>query len=248
MNKLQIKLINVYDLPLVSNVCDQDLCEVIALSKVSMAHVTMKQGNVSLWHRHARMTEVYFVLTGEGILYYGDKALKVMPGAYLVIPPHMPHRLKNTGPGDLEHLVFAIPAFDPTDVELLPSMPEKDVTADVFSYKKAPLTALDGALIHELMNAAERKELDVALAVGLLSAGRKAIPHYHRVSDELYYVIDGAGEARVGEQTFPIKKGSLVCVPIDQVHALENGSDVSELKILCVSCPAYRDGDFLFEK
>ncbi len=240
------KLIDVYELPTVDNVCNQILREVISLPKVSMAHVIMNEGNVSLWHQHSKMTEVYFILEGEGILYYGERALKVEKGAYLVIPPNTPHKLRNTGNSDLEHLVFAIPPFNPEDVEILDDSPTEDITPEKFSYEKPPITALDGALIYELMNADERKSLGVALAVGFLPQGRKAIPHHHRISEEIYYVTNGVGRVRVGKQNFEVKKGSVVYVPTNKIHALENGSDSEELKVLCVSSPSYTEGDFLF--
>lgn len=241
------RLIDVYKLPTTDNVCNQVLREIISLPKVSMAHVIMNIGNVSLWHQHSRMSEVYFILDGEGILYYGDKALQAEKGAYLVLPPNTPHKLRNIGKSDLGHLVFAIPPFNPEYVEILDSPPNENVIPYKFSHDKPPLTALDGALIYELMNAKERKELDIALAVGNLPANRKAIPHYHRISEELYYIIEGFGRARVGEQDFEIKKGSLIYVPTNTVHALENGSGSEELKVLCISSPAYTEGDFILK-
>ncbi|MBU4069882.1 MAG: cupin domain-containing protein [Nanoarchaeota archaeon] len=241
------RLIEVYKLPTVDNVCNQILREVISLPKVSMAHVIMNKGNVSLWHQHSKMTEVYFILSGEGVLYYGDKALQAEKGIYLVLPLNTPHKLRNIGKSDLEHLVFAIPPFDPEDVKILDSSPTENIIPAKLSYDKPPITALDGALIYELMNVEEREQLDVALAVGFLPAGRKAIPHYHKISEELYYVTDGFGRVRVGEQDFEVKKGSIIYIPTDKVHALENESDLEELKVLCVSSPSYTEGDFILK-
>ncbi len=239
-------MIDTYSLPSVYNVCDQTLREVIALPKVSMAHVTMEANDASLLHQHSAMTEVYFILQGEGVLYHGERALKAEKGAYLVIPKNTPHQLRNTGNTDLEHLVFAIPPFNPKDVEVLKT-PTKETTPEIFSHEKPQVTALDGALIHELMSADERQHLDVALAVGFLPPGRKAIPHHHRISEEIYYVTDGTGKVRVGEKAFEVKKGSAVYVPVNTVHALENGSATEELKVLCVSSPSYTEGDFVLE-
>ena len=170
--------------------------------------------------------------------------MKAEPGAYLVIPKNTPHHLRNTGKPDLEHLVFAIPPFNPKDVEILKT-PTKETAPEKSSYGKPPMTAKDGALIYELMSAEERQQLDVALAVGFLPKGKKAIPHHHRISEEIYYVTDGTGKVRVGEKTFEVKKGSPVYVPANTVHALENGSNSEELKVLCVSSPAYTGGDFV---
>ncbi len=238
------KFVDVYSLPPVPNVCDQILREVVSLPKVSMAHVIMDSGNVSLWHKHSRMTEVYFILEGEGILYHGSRAMRVRKGAYLVILAGTPHKLKNTGSTRLEHLVFAIPPFDPEDVILLDEKPE-EFQEHEFRQEKEPITALDGALVYELMTPEERRKYDVALAVGILPRARKAIPHYHKKSEELYYIISGQGKVRIGEKEYPVKKGSLARIPVGVVHALENTSQDKDLEVLCVSSPAYTDGDFI---
>ena len=242
------RLINVYDLPTVYNVCNQILREIISLPKVSMAHVIMEEGNVSLWHKHSNMGEIYFILEGEGILYQGNRSLKVKEDSYQIISKNTPHALENTGKSNLEHLVFAIPPFNLEDVEILNDSSSKDFISEEFKYDKSPITALDGALIYELMNEKERKDLDVALAVGFLPQRKKAIPHHHLISEELYYVTKGEGKVKVGKQIFGVKKGSVICVPVNQTHALENESDSEELKILCVSSPSYTEGDFILEK
>ncbi len=242
------KLIDVYELPTVDNVCNQILREVISLPKVSMAHVTMNPGHTSLWHQHSRMSEVYVVLDGEGVLFYGDKSIIAKKGAYLMLPPKTPHKLRNTGNSDLEHLVFAVPPFDPKDVKLLEDFANEKYIPETFDYEKPPITALDGALIHELIPPKERKRLDIALAAGFLPIGRKAIPHYHTISEEIYYVFSGSGKIRVGEEHFEIKKGSVIYVPRNKVHALENKSEVDDLQVLCVTSPAYTEKDFIFEQ
>jgi len=129
------KLIDVYGLPTVDNVCNQILREVLSLPKVSMAHVTMKPGNTSLWHQHSRMSEIYFVLDGEGVLFYGNKSIIAKRGTYLMLPPKTPHKLRNTGNSDLEHLVFAIPPFDPKDVELLDDFANEKYVPEIFDYE-----------------------------------------------------------------------------------------------------------------
>jgi len=238
---------NTYNLPTVENICNQILREVIALPKVSMAHVTMAPGNVSLWHDHVEMNEVYFILKGTGILTYGNRALTATKGAYLVIPPNTPHKLKNTGNTDLEHLVFALPPFSPDDVRLIDEPNNlKEPIPEEYKQEKKPITALDGALIYELITESERKRLDLALAMGFLPAGRKAIPHFHKICEELYYVTSGHGSVKIDGQSYEIKKGSVIHIPLNAVHALENSNQTEELQILCVSSPAYREGDFIY--
>lgn len=236
-------LVDTYELPTVSNICNQVLREVITLPKVSMAHVIMSPGNVSLLHQHLSMSEIYFILEGEGILFHGEKALQAEKGAYQVLPPKTPHKLRNTGDRELEHLVFAAPPFNPEEVYLLKDTSEEPAP-DKFLYEKPPFSALDGAIVYELMTVSERRELDVALAIGFLPRNRKATPHYHKISEEVYYITSGQGRARVEELGFNIKKGSVVYVPANAVHALENTSSVEDLNVLCLSSPSYTDGDF----
>ena len=109
---------NIYELPPVPNVCNQILREIIKLPKVSGAHVTMNQGDESLIHEHNNMKEIYYILSGEGILYCGNTAISVEKGAYISINPNTHHKLHNTGRKQLTHLVFAMPPFNPKDVIL----------------------------------------------------------------------------------------------------------------------------------
>ena len=68
--------------------------------------------------------------------------------------------------------------------------------------------------------------------------GKRAFPfHNHRVNEELFYILQGSGEVRIGEQTHPIRAGDLIaCAPggPETAHQIHNtGSD--ELRYLAVS-------------
>lgn len=75
--------------------------------------------------------------------------------------------------------------------------------------------------------------------VTVLKAGKKAYPfHAHRVNEELFLVLDGAGECRIGDQSFPIRKGDLIAAPPggpETAHQLVNTSPAVDLKVLCIS-------------
>ncbi len=239
----QTNVWNAYDLPTVPNVCDQILRELIRLPSASMAHVIMQPGNVSLLHEHKKMREFYFILEGKGIFYYGDKALGVEKGSSLTIPHSVSHKLKNTTNGKLEHLVFAMPPFDPEDVFLIPdhnSIP----SVEKFKFNKKPFTARDGAKVYEIDSAEERKESGVAFAYGTLSPKRKATLHVHHISDEVYYIISGEGKVTLGDDEYSVRKGSVIHVPTHLPHGLENTTN-GELEVLCLSTPPYQDADFI---
>ncbi len=240
-------LIDVYGLLPVKNICNQILREVLSLQKVSIAHVVMNAKNISLLHKHSRTTEIYYILYGNGILYHGDNASQVEDGACLIIPPETPHKLQNTEKTTLEHLVFAIPPFNPEDLFLLNELDKiKEPHPKVFDNNIMPITAKDGAFIYELLSEEERRMNGVGLAEGVLMPQRKAISHFHEKSDEVYYIISGKGKIKIRDSISEIKGGNLIYIPKRDIHGLENTSAYEELEVLCLSCPPYIEKDFIF--
>jgi uncharacterized cupin superfamily protein len=68
--------------------------------------------------------------------------------------------------------------------------------------------------------------------------GMRAFPrHSHRVNEEMFYVIEGSGELRVGDETHAIRAGDVIACPPggpETAHQIINSGDV-ELKYLAVS-------------
>ena len=68
--------------------------------------------------------------------------------------------------------------------------------------------------------------------------GKRAFPfHSHRVNEEMFFVLEGEGEVRIGAETFPIKAGDLIACPSggpDTAHQIINTSQ-AELRYLAVS-------------
>lgn len=68
--------------------------------------------------------------------------------------------------------------------------------------------------------------------------GKRAFPfHSHRVNEEMFFVLAGSGEVRIGAETYPLRQGDFVCCPIggpETAHQIINtGHD--ELRYLAVS-------------
>ncbi len=72
----------------------------------------------------------------------------------------------------------------------------------------------------------------------VLPPGKRAFPfHSHRVNEEMFFVIEGGGEVRIGEDRHPIRNGDVICCPPggpDTAHQIINTSD-AELKYLAIS-------------
>jgi uncharacterized cupin superfamily protein len=72
----------------------------------------------------------------------------------------------------------------------------------------------------------------------VLAPGKAAFPkHSHRVNEEMFFILDGSGELRLGDATHPVRAGDVIACPPggpDTAHQLINtGGD--ELRFLAVS-------------
>ncbi|NQT22797.1 MAG: cupin domain-containing protein [Candidatus Omnitrophica bacterium] len=112
--------------------------------------------------------------------------------------------------------------------------------------KGKPFVARDGALIFELFRDTGLDIKNMSIASGYLEPGQKAIPHFHKVSEEIYYVLASEGICRIGNIVEAIKWGNAIYIPAGAVHALENLSSSETMKVLAISSPPYQDSDMFF--
>jgi uncharacterized cupin superfamily protein len=71
-----------------------------------------------------------------------------------------------------------------------------------------------------------------------IPAGKRAFPrHAHRVNEEMFFILEGAGEVRIGDRRYPIRSGDVIACPPggpETAHHILN-TGASELKFLAVS-------------
>ncbi|MCC2099295.1 MAG: cupin domain-containing protein, partial [Hyphomicrobiales bacterium] len=74
--------------------------------------------------------------------------------------------------------------------------------------------------------------------ITVLPPGKAAFPaHSHRVNEEMFFVLEGSGELRVGDQTWPVGQGDFIACPPggpETAHQIFNNSK-ADLKYLAVS-------------
>ena len=68
--------------------------------------------------------------------------------------------------------------------------------------------------------------------------GKAAYPyHSHRVNEEMFFLLSGTGELRIGDKTYPVREGDVIACPTggpDTAHQLRNVGD-TDLRYLAVS-------------
>ena len=84
----------------------------------SLAHATLKPGEVSLPHR-LKTSEVYYILAGEGLMHIDGESAGVRANQVIYIPPNSEQYIDNTGEADLVFLCIVDPAWRPEDEAIL---------------------------------------------------------------------------------------------------------------------------------
>lgn len=109
-----------------------------------------------------------------------------------------------------------------------------------------PFISRDGAEVHELINPKNTKIKRLSIARGTLNSSQAAKPHYHKKSEEIYYILDGIGRIKLNDNEFDIITGDVIFVPKKMVHCLKNLSQREELRVLAIESPPYSDDDIFF--
>ena len=72
----------------------------------------------------------------------------------------------------------------------------------------------------------------------IVEPGKRAFPfHVHHAIEEMFFIIEGEGEYRFGEETYPVKAGDLLSAPTggaDRAHQIVNTGKAT-LKYLAFS-------------
>lgn len=64
---------------------------------LTMGYTTIYPSGTTTGHAHADMEEVYFVISGEGIMIVGEDEFEIKPGDGLYVPPGVFHTTNQKG-------------------------------------------------------------------------------------------------------------------------------------------------------
>jgi mannose-6-phosphate isomerase-like protein (cupin superfamily) len=100
----------------------------------------------------------------------------------------------------------------------------------------------DGSEIRELLAHRNSEIRNQSLAEARLPVGASTQEHFHRQTEEIYYITHGSGKIRIGGETRDVKPGDAIAIPPGQKHKLWNTGNVT-LRLLCCCAPAYEHSD-----
>lgn len=114
---------------------------------------------------------------------------------------------------------------------------------DIHNLNDVPaFTTKDGSEIRELLahrNSCIRAQ---SLAEARLPPCCSTTPHYHPLTEEIYYLLTGRGRMRIGEDQREVGPGDAIAIPPGLVHQITN-TGPETLVFLCCCAPAYEHDD-----
>ena len=81
-----------------------------------------------------------------------------------------------------------------------------------------------------------------SLALITITQGNASKPHYHKISEESYFILKGEAIMKVNEQTFSLKQGDAILIEPPEVHQISNHKE-EDLVFLAVCVPAWYPED-----
>lgn len=108
-----------------------------------------------------------------------------------------------------------------------------------------PFITKDGSTIRSLLDLATAPVRNQSLAEATVEAGAATQRHFHRESEEIYYVVEGEGELELDGERAAIGPGAAVLIPPGAWHEIR-ASEAGSLRFLCCCAPPYRHEDTYF--
>ena len=110
--------------------------------------------------------------------------------------------------------------------------------------QQPPFTTRDGSTIRSILDSANAPVRNQSLAEASLPAGGATERHYHRDSEEFYFLLEGSGVMEIDGEEGEVGPGEPVLIPPGAWHQIRVTAD---LRFLCCCAPPYRHEDTYFE-
>ncbi len=116
-------------------------------------------------------------------------------------------------------------------------MAEKKVTEEIDFYRTK-----DGSMIREIFHPNNSGVTRQSLAEARMPPGAETEGHYHRTSEEIYYILQGKSVIRLGKDTMDLTEGEAILIPPGIFHNIKNIGE-TDLIFLCMCSPPYSHND-----
>src|SRR5437764_14778738 len=111
----------------------------------------------------------------------------------------------------------------------------------------SPVTNLNGEVIYEMIGRPPEigGTIHHSLVHVVIPPGKSSHAHYHKVSEETYYILKGVGLMTVDAKKFQLQPGQACLIKPFEIHQIFNEGK-GDLEFLTVSAPAWTPDDSVF--
>ncbi len=109
-----------------------------------------------------------------------------------------------------------------------------------------PFITKDGSTIRSILDRTNAPVQFQSLAEASLPPGGATQRHYHKISEELYFLLEGTGTMEIDGETRPAVPGDAILIPPGAWHQITATSEIA-LRFLCCCAPPYDHADTYFE-
>ena len=107
-----------------------------------------------------------------------------------------------------------------------------------------PFTTRDGSTIRSILDRANAPVEKQSLAEARVPAGGATERHYHQLSEEFYFLLEGEGTMEIDGTTCEVGAEDAILIPPGAWHQIRARMD---LRFLCCCAPPYAHDDTYFE-
>ena len=109
--------------------------------------------------------------------------------------------------------------------------------------QQPPFTTKDGSTIRSILDRANAPVRHQSLAEATVPVGQPTQRHWHRESEEFYYILEGHGTMEIDGEMHPVGPGDGILIPPGAWHQI---TAVETLRFLCCCAPPYAHEDTFF--
>jgi mannose-6-phosphate isomerase-like protein (cupin superfamily) len=106
-----------------------------------------------------------------------------------------------------------------------------------------PFTTKDGSRIRSILDRTNAPVRNQSLAEARVAVGSSTARHYHKNSEEFYFVLEGEGTMEINGEIRSVEPGDAILIPPGSWHRI---TATTSLRFLCCCAPAYSHEDTYF--
>jgi mannose-6-phosphate isomerase-like protein (cupin superfamily) len=110
--------------------------------------------------------------------------------------------------------------------------------------QQPPFVTKDGSTIRSILDRANAPVANQSLAEATVPQGCSTQRHYHKLSEEFYFILEGDGVMEIDGETRMVTSGDAILIPPHSWHQITASGT---LRFLCCCAPAYAHEDTYFE-